>query len=226
MALASYKYRTLFVHIFKTAGTSIRHAMAGGGNEEILGTHSPVSEVIQHLGEEEYNKFFSFSFIRNPYDWMLSLHNYILIDTNHFLYQEARHLEFNDFIEFYIKYCEINPLNKIYGANKTISQYEFLHVDDVLRVNYLGKQETIEHDLKEIERLGKCCFLPLQRLNITSELPAEEQRKVYNQKGIDLMCKHYEKDFILGGYSMELFTPKEEIIITEQPKLENDAITE
>jgi len=204
MALASYKYKTLFVHIFKTAGTSVRHSMAGGGNEEILGAHACVEDVIAHLGEEEYNRFFSFSFTRNPFDWMISLQNYIRAYSTHFLHQEALPLEFNDFIEFYIAYCKINPLNKIHGANKTISQYDFLHVNDVLRVKYLGKQETIEYDMQQIAALSGCRFLPLQRLNITSELPTEEQRKVYNQKGIDLMCEHYAKDFILGNYSTDI----------------------
>lgn len=199
MALASYKYKTLFIHIYKCGGMTIRHAMTGG-LEEILAHHSVARDVKYYMGEE-WNDFFTFSFIRNPYTWMQSFYDYVITHPSHFLHEEAIMLEFNDFIGFYVKYCKIHPKNKIFGADKSVSQWEYVTEDGEVIVDYLGKVETFEQDIVTIQELTGCVFNPLVRQNIG----VYNTQHIFNQKGIDLMCKHYENDFKLGNYSTELY---------------------
>lgn len=203
MALLSYKHNLLFIHIFKNAGTSIRTLMSGTGCEEILTGHATAADVKQELGSE-WDKLTSFAVIRNPFDWMLSLYNYIRAYENHFLHQEAMCVDLNEFIEFYMAYSKINPANKVHGRGKTISQYDFICADGIVIVNYVCKFEELQFGLNEIFSLKGIDLPPLPHLNITAGVNGSVGREAYNKKGIDLMIENYAKDFELGGYSKHL----------------------
>lgn len=202
MALASYKYNLLFIHIFKNAGTSIRESLAKGG-EEILTGHATAADVRQALGVEQWEKLYSFAVIRNPFDWMVSLYNYIRAYQNHFMHQAASYCDINDFIEFYVAYSQINPANKVFGVNKTVSQSDFICVDGKVIINQVCRFEHLEQDMEELQRRKGVYLPPLQRLNVTAGTEGAVGREAYNEKGINLMLQHYAKDFELGSYQTQ-----------------------
>ena len=83
----SQEERYLFIHIPKTAGTSLTHAMiketgisptsiqgVDGKDHEII-THSGALQLKQMLGKH-YDGLYSFSVVRNPWDRMVSLYNF------------------------------------------------------------------------------------------------------------------------------------------------------
>lgn len=190
MALICHTHKFVFIHVFKTGGTAIRTALAKYECEEILGAHCTADDVKKEMGED-WNNYYKFAFIRHPLDWMLSLYHYILAASNHFLYQETALLEFNDWIEFYIEYSRINPMNSIHGKNKTVSQNEFL-----TDMDFVGKQETLEEDFNKVrEKLG-LEIEPLEKVNVVMNQNGDNFRNLYNEKGKLLMLKHYAKDFI------------------------------
>jgi hypothetical protein len=69
--------KCVFVHVQKTAGTSIRsvlesHRRSRGRRYPRLRTHSRAFEYREALGAEAWGECFSFAVIRNPYDLMVS----------------------------------------------------------------------------------------------------------------------------------------------------------
>ncbi|MEL6488829.1 MAG: sulfotransferase family 2 domain-containing protein [Cyanobacteria bacterium J06621_3] len=89
----SQKY--IFIHIQKTAGTSVMEALGRnlkwndieiGTDPEVhkfyrekynLGKHSLAKEVKQVLGKEVWDNYFKFTFVRHPYSRAVSLYTYV-----------------------------------------------------------------------------------------------------------------------------------------------------
>ena len=101
--LISHEHKFIFVHVYKVAGTSITKALECfahkpnlilaflrrlGINQSSheyskLHTHSTAIEIKNNIPEQIFNTFFKFAFVRNPWDWQVSLYHYMLQNTAH-----------------------------------------------------------------------------------------------------------------------------------------------
>lgn len=76
----------VFVHVPKTAGTSISQFLSKFVHEEDehlvkdLHKHLSAVEIAAFLGPAEFDQLFSFTVVRNPYDWLLSLYKFLRFD--------------------------------------------------------------------------------------------------------------------------------------------------
>jgi len=83
--IISHKHKFIFVHIPKTAGTSIKFAMKKGNiandivpNDEIDSDdyHHVTWRKIKRRFPEEWANYYKFAFVRNPYDHLVSAYEY------------------------------------------------------------------------------------------------------------------------------------------------------
>lgn len=102
--LISNKRKFIFVHIYKNAGSSVTNAlMPYASNKwqrmtshvlkrfnislqfdpQPFPSHIKASELINAMGKEAFEAFFSFAIIRNPWDWQVSLYKYMLKNASH-----------------------------------------------------------------------------------------------------------------------------------------------
>jgi hypothetical protein len=104
--LLSVKKRFIFVHVYKVAGESIKAALAPyatpplidrllsktGVTTSTMQTHHLAQQVAKHATAAEvkaglpadiYDTYFKFAFVRNPWDWQVSLYHYALRDKYH-----------------------------------------------------------------------------------------------------------------------------------------------
>jgi len=80
MALYIPSKNLLFIHIPKTGGMSIRHALMnnfGSEAKEIGHAHELTSTVNDMLSYSKFINPFSFAMVRNPYEWAVSLYNFM-----------------------------------------------------------------------------------------------------------------------------------------------------
>ena len=81
--MTSLKYKFIFIHINCCGGSSIEKALSGFGEMKprVASNISPVFPNTQHLnametrlafGEKPWDKFFTFTFVRNLWDRMVS----------------------------------------------------------------------------------------------------------------------------------------------------------
>ena len=71
--IINHNKKYVFVHIHKTAGTSISINMLKSGGIKYKNKHSFITEL-----ENEYKNYFKFSFVRNPWDRLVSWYNMFL----------------------------------------------------------------------------------------------------------------------------------------------------
>ncbi len=126
--LISNSHNFIFIHIYKNAGTSIKAALKpfatsmfqerlnGIAHYPVLGnlasllmrfdrfspapypSHVSARRIVSELGDT-YRSYFSFAFVRNPWDWQVSLYNYMLKNRNHHQHELVENLgSFGEYI--------------------------------------------------------------------------------------------------------------------------------
>ena len=205
--IVSNRRNFIFVHIFKTAGTSIRravrrHAMSPWqepanhvlkriGIPQYRPTtypdHLTASGLIQQTSLEYFNSMFSFAFVRNPWDWELSHYKYILRKSRHHSYDEVRRL--GSFSEYVRWRCD----------RKFQLQKSFVIHQGQQVVDFVGRFENLDADFEKVA----------ERLNITAKLKQlnKTRRSVYQEhyddKTRDLIATTFAADIKEFGYNFD-----------------------
>ncbi len=81
--IVNREHKFIFLHVPKTAGNSIINFMneRSDGNELLqtknkVISHARPNQIKKIVGEETWNSYFKFGFMRNPYEWIVSLYLY------------------------------------------------------------------------------------------------------------------------------------------------------
>lgn len=182
------KYMTdvFFVHINKTAGSSI---------EEALGLpfqHLTAREMRELVGSERWEQGFSFAFVRNPWDKVAS-HYHFRVKTNQTgLGQDP--IGFNDWVVR--AYGERD--SRYYDQPKMfMPQVEW--IDDergVCLVEFVGRYERLEKDFATVcERTGRGGELPHLK---SSDRPHYEE--LYSERAAEVVARRFRRDIERFGY--------------------------
>ena len=155
--MISYKHRCIFVHIPKSGGSSINHQFLPIKVERkhLVGNYKsrfqPMEWGLQHLrasyilgevGYDIFDKFFKFSFVRNPWDKLVSQYFYTKSPQRHALREWIGITIDSTFDEYIEKVCNANPL--VLQHPHWARQYEFLYdTQGNQMVNFIGKFENI-----------------------------------------------------------------------------------
>lgn len=215
--LISYSHRFIFIHIYKVAGTSIADALERY-TAQGLDRRSPVIRFLRSLGvhhlvprqrlrkvraqrhatartiraelpPEIFRDFYKFAFVRNPWDWQVSLYHFALNDPSH-----AQHQLTKSFGSFE-KYLEWR-VNGHYRLQK-----DFV-VDDEgqLIVDFVGRYETLARDFAMIcNRLG-IDNPPLPHRRSSAH---REYRTYYTPRTAALVAEAFKEDIEFFGYEVE-----------------------
>lgn len=100
MALISDKHKFCFTHIIKTGGTTITLLLKEQVDDLIFTNplHSSIKNDL--INYPKIKDYFKFSYVRNPYDWLVSLYSYILMFPDHPDYKNIVNLTFYEFIQW------------------------------------------------------------------------------------------------------------------------------
>ncbi|WP_309383358.1 sulfotransferase family 2 domain-containing protein [Cerasicoccus frondis] len=205
--LISKKNKFIFVHIFKNAGTSINAALRPFAmspwqwqiqkklkeakvpspfyDPHPFDPHSKASEIIDLIGQETFDSYFSFAIVRNPWDWQVSLYTYMLKYETHYQHELVKKL---GSFEEYIKWrC----------AEDVRFQKDFIYSEsNELLVDYVGRFENLDEDFQQIcSRIGVTASLP--KLNKSNAKPYQD---FYNDKTRELVRDTFSADIELLNY--------------------------
>jgi len=205
--LISYHKKFLFVHIFKTAGTSITDSLARFCyrpdstrpsnwmaffstnwtkiHRKPIKKHATATEIRDSLDREIFNSVFKFTFVRNPWDWQVSLYHYILENPENHGYEETMKLgSFRNFV---------------FSREKLSFTQTSCLVDESgnLLVDFVGKFENLDQDFQSIcRKVGIAACLP--HINKTKRTDYQDY---YDAETRDLTARLYAEDIERFGYT-------------------------
>jgi len=214
--LISYKHRFIFIHVYKVAGSSVysalttyadepgqpfvarllkscgitlRRPLTWAFREKDFSDHARACDVCERLTPSAYRQFFSFAFVRNPWDWLVSIYHYMLDNTQHHQHDFVANT-FSSFDEFLAwKVVHDLKLQSLFLAD----------AEGRMIVDFVGRIETLDADFAEVCRRG----------GISAELPHinrsrhADYRAYYNDRTRLLVEEAFRKDIEAFGYGFD-----------------------
>ncbi len=210
--LINHKHKFIFIHVYKVAGTSVVNALENDSYPryvpvEVRPTltkflrrfhlsssfpvrvHSKAKEIRAKLDPDVYNNYFKFAFVRNPWDWQVSLYEYARQYRSH--PQNKLMSSFQNFDE-YIRWRV---------REEATLQKDFLTDDSGnLIIDYIGKFEQLSADFAEIsQKVG--LTVSLSEFNKTRE--RRPYGTYYTNETKQLVQNRFKEDIEMFGYSFD-----------------------
>jgi hypothetical protein len=160
--------KSIFIHIPKTAGTSIAQAAYG----RWIG-HIPLSRFAA-FNADKYREYFKYSFVRNPWDRLLSAYAHLKGFGEPLAPREAAWSDVflgdkTSFEEFVLALRDRQFRRQIIADLHFRPQVAWITVpgSDEIGLDYLGKFETLAEDFEKVaDRLGVEATLPVMKSSI------------------------------------------------------------
>ena len=204
--LVSDSKRFIFIHIPRTAGFSVNQSLQAWVDHQNLDfsqarwekdyPHYTSIEIRQIVGEERFQEYFKFAFVRNPWDRVLSRYLYLkqLNDLpnrppNPRGYCPPGTLSFLQWLKGSGPHC-VHPLD--------LRPQKDWFIDDSghIVVDFIGRFETLEADFAIIcQNIGLSLVLP--HVNRSDH---GHYREYYDQEGRDFVARIFSDDIKTWAY--------------------------
>ncbi len=195
----SHDFKTIFVHIPKTGGTSVEsmfglvqtweHKRKKFKEMDQKGKHWGITEMTEHYSDY-LNNYYKWTIVRNPWERDLSLYNMMKGQMKY------RHLTFKqylkDVIQFHLEIKDPNFKNLIFQNQvKYITSGYHVAVDDIVRYEYIDAGW---------ERICKKIKKPYEKLRHLRKVKKQPIDHYYDQECIDLVAKMRKEDIEFLNY--------------------------
>jgi len=199
----NYKYKTIFIHIPKTAGTSFGRTLFEERDPSVSHTDAFYYQIFE---PKLFKEYFKFAIVRNPWDRLYSNYNYFKKNDS---FQKTNTIAGKNFVSEYESFTDFlnaleNPelVEKMFSIYHFRPQYEFICDYQLnLLIDYLGYFETLNEDFEKIVTRLNRPELKLPYLNPSKK--TNNYRDAYTEKGKEIVKKLYPQDIQLFGYSFE-----------------------
>lgn len=203
----SHRYGVIFIHIPKNAGTSVAQAL------DLKESSHHTARQIKKICPEEFDRFFKFSFVRNPWDRFLSLYNYARLDESAYhssirpekaLY--GKHRDYDLLRSASLQECALylveGKLQHDEGWNHWMPQAQWITNDDgKLIVDYVGRFESIEKDFEVVsKKVGLKRRIPIKNSSSKRKREEKSYREYFDAETQKIIHEYYKIDIELFGY--------------------------
>jgi Sulfotransferase family len=225
----------VFVHVWKTGGTSVTRCLqdelaiaslrgAVGVAERLrrsfryrvmnaprLGKHAYAIDVRRSVGAE-FDRLFSFAFVRNPWDWLVSLYMFLGTQTispdtgrpwRHELYPIVSQMDFSEFVRWVTNEHGLahtaSRMGSSFADRTPVLQRDWVaDLDGRIIVDFVGRYEDLDTDFAAVgNRIGRP-DVRLPRLNATRRGP---YRSYYTAVLAEAVGDYFRIDVETFGYS-------------------------
>ena len=208
------KHKFIFVHIPKTAGKSVcRVLIERFEDARLVGDavrcahlalmHDTLIEYDASI-KESLDNFFTFTFVRNPWDRMVSFWKYFQAQKTDG-YQTIPNMSFKEFLLNFesVMKCARNDhwLNPYRKHMFTSCQLDFItDKNGEPKINFVGKFENLQEDFNHICKKINIKAVKLPHDNKVSGGWEENKSYYSSQECIDEVAKRYKKDIDFFKY--------------------------
>lgn len=188
--------KCVFVHIPKTAGTSIEKCIRDINDKtQVIGGHSTADSLLKYK-RDDFCNYFTFTIVRNPWDRLLSAYLYMQKMGTCDILGNKEIKEHKTFESFVMNYCNEKSINDNMHLKP---QYIFVCIDNKIAVDYWGKYENLHIEWEFLCKKFKT-KIHLPWLNKTND-EYNSYKKLYTKQMIDKVQILYKKDIELFNYS-------------------------
>jgi len=200
----------VFIHVPKTAGTSLLKALRITGSGDLSG-HTPAKEIMPMIKKTLPNVV-SIAFVRNPYSRFTSLYNFARQGESYYHSVknpanslQGKHPEYDILAGKSLEQCAELLIQGKLGITRTDGmsgwrpQVDWL-VDwkGEIMVDFIGRVETLTSDLKRLHDLYGIVTDPIPWLNKSTD---KENTPTFTDRTRDLVHLYYKRDFETLGYN-------------------------
>lgn len=187
-----YFHNFIFVHVPKTAGTSIVRTLG------IPRIHQTAYDIRGRIGARRWEQKFKFAFVRNPWDRAVSSFHFAAARNRGLANSRYISLTFSDWLR--LAYVERHPLYFDF-PHPFSPQYDWISdFEDKIIVNFIGRFENLQQDFSTIcERIGRRAIV----LPHHGASKHKDYRDYYKDKDVEIIAKWYKKDIDHFGYAFD-----------------------
>lgn len=193
-------YKCIYIHVPKTGGTSIANVLndlkpSRSKSQKLrLHEHVKAHEVKRLIGEENWSQYFSFAFVRNPWDLMVSCYHWWLQKADSIYFKQDIELirQLGTFTEFmYSRYGQL-LINECEG-----NLFDWISEEDKLIVDFVGRFESLQADFNQV-----CNHLDIEPIELphTNQTSRRDYRDYYNDATRLMVAKRFQKTIEYFGY--------------------------
>jgi len=190
------KHRALFIHIPKSAGRSVVRGLFDVKSVE----HAP-ADWYQQLDPDKFERYFKFTFVRNPWDRAVSAYTYLCKGGSAASVDDQQWAAFvNSFSSFDDFVCSWMSEENIYRNALFTPQVTFLKdIFGRVEMDFVGRFENLDADFNTVAA----------KLNITAELPHLNQSRVetfqafYTPRSQAVIKQLYSEDIEIFKYDFD-----------------------
>lgn len=168
--------------LWRTPVYSLGRALTGRSPGFEFVNHTPAAVARRFLDRDTWNSYFKFSFERNPFDRVISQYYF---ETR----SQAAPLSLSEWI----------------SRQRTLSNWDIYAIGSAVAVDFLGRYETLEQDLRLIgDRIGVEVELPRTRLKGGFRKDRRPPGDVLDATAIRHIEARCGREIELMGYSLAL----------------------
>jgi hypothetical protein len=191
--------KILYIHIPKCAGTSVVDALFG----QRIGNHQTLALLRLAFTAKEFQEFYKFTFVRNPWDRMVSTYYYLRDggkSRKDVEWAEKMIFPYSDFRDFVLNGLSENNINRSYHFRPQQTLL-CLGPNRLPEMDYIGRFETLEQDFRKIcEKIGVDARLP--DANRGRSRP-RDYRDQYDEETRAKVEQLYANDIALFNYKFD-----------------------
>jgi chondroitin 4-sulfotransferase 11 len=178
----------IFIHINKTAGTSIGRAIGLPVKHHLM-----ASEVIERIGLEKWNQAYKFTVVRNPWDKVVSHYEYRRKKNKTDI--ATRNISFSEWVK--MTYGDEKDTFYFNNPRSFQPQVEWLKdTDGIVSMDYIIRFEAINEGFDHVKRtVGLDADLP--HLNASKRAAYQSY---YNAETRDIVAHWFREDIEAFGY--------------------------
>lgn len=195
-------HQCIFFHVPKAAGISVCRTLFGN----LAGGHRTLSNLQLVFSKREFDRYFKFTFVRNPWDRALSAFRFLrrggFNDTDR-IWAEKHLSGFSDFADFVLHGLRDDEvLQWIHFRPQT--DYLTIPGRNRLHLDFTGYFENLPSDFAYVvERLGLQGSVRLRHDNRSTPGSRIDYRDFYSNSMRRVVEEVYQKDIELLGYSFD-----------------------
>jgi hypothetical protein len=217
--LLSVSHRFIFVHVPKTAGSSLHNALLPYARPDTrtfwrrvsrwlpivesperahFRIHAPASEIRAKLSPEVYDRFLSFAVVRNPFDHAVSHYEYMKQYRSPRIARRFADMSFSDYLRF--RLAPRRPWDRLF-ARMPDQSYFLVDRAGRLLVSRLLHFETLSEEFRDLAAELGLTSRELPSVNRTEARSKERPFESYYDAETEALVRRlYARDLALLGY--------------------------